>query len=518
MRYNQIIRGLVRRPLNNSIIIISLAIGIACFNLIIMFISREIKTDTFHEGVDKIYALKCDDPFVPGGKMYLCRAGSAEYMKKNFAQVEDFCRIDAATSQKIVINGQEYFDKPQIIAASSNFFDFFSYRLLTNNPETVLEASGNLAISHDLAIKYFGSVDPLGKIVTFFNSNKVEEMVVTGIFEKPVDNTQLKFDMVRLIGESDSRSYIRLTEIADPAELEKLFRDKRETIPSIYIVTPGAYYLKPMKEVYFDPGRHTSFEAGRDKTDLWIALIIGLMIIGIASFNYLGFRANNLTEKTKEFNIRRINGSTTSGLVLDFMAENFIVIGFSFILSLFLMQEMIPFFNKLTGSNITERFLVQASKISLMLGIVFILLFISLLFVLYRIKPGINLMSLKPGQEKIFRSIRFPVFNILQIAGSVALIICSIIIIKQMGYITNKPIGLDKDVIEIKLPPTYADKAELFKSELLQKSSVDKVSVVGASPLLEHFVLLMNYKENGLRNSIHLQVFQEMKTTLKLLA
>ncbi len=91
------------------------------------------------------------------GKMYSCRVGSAEYMKNNFAQVEDFCRISAAGSQKIEVNDEEYFDKPQIIATSSNFFDFFSYRLLTNNPETALEAPNNLVISQDLAKKYFGS-------------------------------------------------------------------------------------------------------------------------------------------------------------------------------------------------------------------------------------------------------------------------------------------------------------------------------------------------------------------------
>ncbi|HUX58410.1 MAG TPA: ABC transporter permease [Bacteroidales bacterium] len=492
-----ILRSILRQRLNSGIIVISLAIGIACFNMIIMFISRELRTDTFHNKADQIYALKCDDPWVPGGKMYHCRIGSAEYMKKNFAQVEDFCRINAAGSQKILVNEEEYFDKPKIISTSSNFFDFFSYRLLTNNPETALEAANNIVISQDLAIKYFGSVDPLGKIITFFNRDKEEQMVVTGIFEKPVDNTQIEFDMVRLIGESDSRCYVRLTKMAYPAELEKLFKDKKETIPSIYSGTPGAYYLKPLKEVYFDRGRNTSFEAGRDKTDLWIALIIGLMIIGIASFNYLGLLANNLIEKTKEYNIRRINGGSTSSFILDFMVENLIIIAVSFILSLLLMQEMVPFFNEMTGSNITERFILQGSQISFLPGIVFILLFMTFLFVLYRIQSDLNTMSLKPGQEKSFSSVHFPVFNILQLASSVALIICSIIIIKQMSFITNKPIGLDKEVIEVKLPATYADKAELFKAELIKNSSIDKVSVVGTSPLLEHFVLLIDYKENG---------------------
>jgi putative ABC transport system permease protein len=492
-----ILRRIFRQRLNSGIIVISLAIGIACFNLIIMFISRELKTDTFHKRADQIYALKCDDPWVTGGKMYHCRVGSAEYMKLNFARVEDFCRVWAAGSQKIVVNEEEYFDKPQIIASSSNFFDFFSYRLLTNNPETALEAPNNLVISQELAKKYFGAVDPLGKIITFFNRDKVEPMVVTGVFEKPVDNSQMEFDMVRLIGEKDSRCYVRLTKMADPAELEKLFSDKKETIPSIYSGTPGAYYLKPLKEVYFDTGRRSSFETSRNKTDLWIALIIGLMIIGIASFNYLGLLANNLNEKTKEYNIRRINGGSTFSFIMDFMAENLIVIAVSFILSLLLMQEMVPFFNKLTGSNISDRFILQANQISFLPGIVIILLIMSFLFVLYRIQSDLNTMSLKPGEEKSFSSVHFPVFNILQLTSSVALIICSIIIIKQMTFISNKPIGLDKEAIEIKLPPSYAEKAGLFVDELKKNSSIDKVSVCGTSPLLEHFLLLLDYKENG---------------------
>ncbi len=66
-----------------------------------------------------------------------------------------------------------------------------------------------------------------------------------------------------------------------------------------------------------------------------------------------------------------------------------------------------------------------------------------------------------------------------------------------MIFITNKPIGLDKEVIEVKLPPSYAEKAGLFEAELKKNSSIDKVSVCGTSPLLEHFLLLLKYSENG---------------------
>ena len=195
-KLNIIIRNIVRQKLNSGIIIVSLSVGIACFNLILLFISRELKTDNFHAGKERIFALKCDDPWVPGGKMYHCRFGSAEYLKANYALVEDFCRISNASAQKVVVNNEAYFDQPRIIATSNNFFSFFSYELLTRNPGTVLEALNNIVISEDLAKKYFGSVEAVGQVIKLISRSKEEQMVVTGIFRKPAENTQIIFDMV----------------------------------------------------------------------------------------------------------------------------------------------------------------------------------------------------------------------------------------------------------------------------------------------------------------------------------
>ncbi len=118
-------------------------------------------------------------------------------------------------------------------------------------------------------------------------------MTVTGIFEKPVENTQLNFDMVRLIGNIDSRCYVTITENIDPKELEKLFSEKKEIIPVINTGTSGPkYYLEPLQKAYFDTSRGLVVDNSRDRRDLWIAIIIGIMIIRIAIFNYLGVLAN----------------------------------------------------------------------------------------------------------------------------------------------------------------------------------------------------------------------------------
>lgn len=498
MQLSQIFRSLIRDRLNTLVIIVSLAIGIACITLIFLFISRELGTDGFHENKNRIYALKCDDPWIPGRKMYHCKAGSAEYMKANIAQVEDFCRYNNSNSLKIVVNNEEYFDHPQIIGASENFFRFFSYKLITNNPGTALEAATNLVISADLAEKYFGKDEPVGKIITLVNRNITEQMTVTGIFEKPVGNTQISFDMVRLIGDVDSRCYLMLAENTDPKEMEKLFSEKKETIPVINAGTSGpTYYLEPLQKAYFDTLRGLTVDISRDKRDLWIAFIIGLMIIGIAVFNYLGVLANKFHAKVKEYYLRRINGSTIRDVIARFMLENSIIVVISFSIALFLMLDMLPFFNTLTDSKISSTFIRQPGQIAILSGILLLILLITLVFVLYLIRSNFNLNLIKTDQGKMVRSIQIPVFNIFQLAGSIALIICSLIIIRQMNYISRKPIGLDKDVIEIKIPPQYKDKALVFKDELLNSSSVKNVSVVMASPVLEHFMVLLKYYQDG---------------------
>ena len=497
MNLNQITRSLLRDKLNSAVIIISLSAGITCINLIFLFLWREINTDGFQKGKDQIYALTCDDPWIPGARMYYCRFGAAEYMKNNFPQVSDFCRFNNSNPIKVIVNNEDYFSNSNIIAATKNFFSFFSYRLLTNNPENALEGADNIVISSDLAKKYFGTADPVGKIIKLINRTNTKEMTVTGVFEKPVENTQISFDMVRLIGEADGRCYVKLAKDTDPLKLEKLFSEKKDVIPVINTGTPGQYYLKPFQKAYFDTSRSWTVEINRDKKDLLIALIIGLMILSIAVFNYLGVLTNKFHRKVKEYYIRRINGSSVNNLIVRFTVENSILVLLSFVISIFLMTDALPFFNRISGSTITDRFISQPEQIILLLMVLVFVLFMTIIFDLFLIKRNLNINLLKTDRVITLRSIEIPVFNILQIACSIGLIICSLVIIRQMNFISAKPIGLDKAVIEIKIPPQYSDKAAAFKDRLLKNSSIKNVSITSASPLLEHFLLALKYDDNG---------------------
>lgn len=496
MNLKQILRSLARDYFNTVVMIVSLTTGVFCSVLILSFIKHELGTDNFHKDKERMYALSCDDPWVTDGKMYYCRAGSAEYMKENYSSVEDYCRISNSNALKIVVNNQSYFDKSQIIGVSENFFRFFSYELLTNNPETAIESKNSLVISTELAEKYFNS-DALGKVITLVHADTTEDMTVTGVFRKNPGNTQLVFDIVRQTGNEDSRCYIKLTAGSDPKKLEKDFYENRANIPVVHQGNPGAYYLTPLKKSYFDTTRATVADRNRDIKDLWIAGMIGLLIIGVAVFNFLGIIANKFNRKLREFFIRRINGGSFKDLVYRFFFENSIIVCLAFLIAVLLIPDILPFFNSLVNSQVTAKFIFQTDQVMIFASLLLILLLVSLLFTIYLIRSNSRLISLKTDYSYKWKNFNIPFFNIFQMAASIILIICSLVILRQMNYITEKPIGLDKYVIEVKIPAKHRTKAGVFKDELLKYGSISNVSVVGASPLLEHMLLGLRYMQDG---------------------
>jgi putative ABC transport system permease protein len=497
MKLKQILRSLRRDKLNTSVIIVSLAIGLTCIDLIILFIIRELNTDHFQTNVDRIYLLKCDDPFNKGSKMFACRLGAAEFMKENLPQVEDYCRIKNSNIQKVVANEQAYFDNLVLYETSSNFFSFFTFKLLSNNSSSVLEAKGDIAISEDLANKYFRTSSPVGEMISLTNGDTKSDYVIKGVFRKPKENTQLNFDLVSFAKESESFAFLLLKEKTDILALEKIFAENIDKIPSINAGTPGTYYLENLKHSYFDTTQREQLGPIRDQSDIWIALIIGILILVVASFNYLGLINNKLLNKTHEFYVRRINGGSKAGLIANYMLENLIVIGFAFILSLILLNLAIPFFNDLTKSDIRYQLFFQADKLLIMLTVIAFMLLSSLLFSYVRI--NIQTISSTSGAwvDNKGKIIQIPVFNILQLTITLVLLICSFVIIKQINYIKDKDIGLDKQVIEVKIPDQDNDKTTVFKEEILKNPIVDLVSVSSASPLQEHWSVLYQYTQDG---------------------
>jgi putative ABC transport system permease protein len=497
MKLYHTIRSLIRNPLSSLIIIISLAIGMACTNLIMLFVIREINTDNFQQNRDRIYLLKCDNPYEKGSLLSGCKKGGAEYIKENFSQVEDFCRIRYASAQKVIIGNQSYNDNLAVFETSSTFFTIFSYTLLSNNQNSVLTTKDDIAISEELAQKYFGEKLPVGQIITIMNGVTKTDFTIKGVFRKPSGNSQFEFDMVKLNENTERYAFVLLKKNTDPAKLEKLFADEKDKIPVQNDGTPGKYYLKSFKQNYFDTSEFSPLGNKREKSEIVVAFIIGLMILCVASVNYLGLINNKLFDKAPEFYIRQINGGYKRSLIFDFMIENMIIIGIAFVLSLEVMSWIIPLFNDLTESQIDITYFTKPDSILVMSCVVLSLLFATLIFSVNKLNK-LNISSARKvviGKEG--KIIKIPAFNIFQLIVTIILLICSITILKQLNYITKKEIGINKEVIEVKIPFGYESQTKIFKEDLLKYPSVASISVTTASPLLEWIQAPFHYSKNG---------------------
>ncbi len=491
------IRNLVHLKLNTAVIIISLSIGLASINLISLFIFRELQTDDFHQDSKQIYSLTTNNPFEPGHKEFFCRYGSAEYIKQNFSQVEDFCRFRKANYNKILVNNTPYFNDVKIIEASTNFFEFFSYQLLTNNPKTALETNNNIVISNALAKKYFGTASPVGQIIKISSGGSDEELIVSAVFKKPYQNTQISFDMVKKIGEKDSPCFLQLSKGTSKEKVESLLAENLKAIPTMHGKDETTFYLSSLRDTYFTPIQRSSVEPNRDPTDLWIALGIGLLILLIAIFNYLGLVNNNLYEKHKEYAIRLINGSSKQGLIKKFMLENLTYLVISFVISVGMMIWAFPAFNNLVRTNLESRFLFYPQQLLLLGSSIIVLYLVSYLFVLLRLNSVVNANILLLKKQKNYKAFSTSPLTILQLVAAIVLITFSIVIIKQIHYISEKPIGINKQVVEIKLPWLYRSLAAVFRNELKNSASIDKVSIVSTSPVLDNVMVKWTYIENG---------------------
>ncbi len=129
--------------------------------------------------------------------------------------------------------------------------------------------------------------------------------------------------------------------------------------------------------------------------------------------------------------------------------------------------------------------------------VVFLLLFATLIFSVNKMNKQKISSSHKVMIDKEGKIIKIPAFNIFQLIVTIVLLICSITILKQINYITKKEIGINKDVIEVKIPSIYESQTKIFKEDLLKYPSVASISVTTASPLLEWIQTSFQYTENG---------------------
>lgn len=505
MIYNYIkiaLRNIIRNKTYSIINILGLTIGISASIMILLFVQYHYNFDDHIKNSENKYRIIEIQQADGVGEQHVAftMGPLARQMEADYPEVKQACRV-MPWGGGLLTYGQDSYDNSYFSFADTNVFDMLSIELIHGNPATALENIESLCFSESMAKKVFGSVEEaMGKMVRMGNHGSLK---VTGVFKDMTLNSHLYFDVIapfelamrqnQWLTNWFNNSLVTYVELKDNTNVEKFeekFRDyltnfaPEERDPeSLY-----KFYLQPYKDIHLKSG-HIKFQHTRkmgNQTFVWVLSGVGLALLLIACINYINLSIARSVKRSREVGMRKVLGASRDKLIYQFMGESLIITSLSILLSLGLVEILMPEFNAIMRTAID--FQISLSFVVVLLGILIIVSAISGFYpavYLSRYNPA---TVLKGDSEKSISSTTLTrVLVGFQFFVSTVLIIFIIVTNQQVNYIKEKDLGFNYDNI-VNLHLYYEEnpqKYKLFKSELLQHSIIKNAaytsSISGAS-------------------------------------
>jgi len=488
-------RNLVKDKVFSSINILGLTIGITCCMMIFLFIMNEFSVDNFHEKKKNIYRVMRDFD-MNGTKLsvpYLSAPYGPALLNDYSGIVRKAVRVMATNA--LVTLGNNSFNEKKLYVADTDFFDLFSFPLVRGNAATVLKDPESVVLSETTAKKYFGDLDPIGKVIEIDKSRK---LTVTGIAKNVPSNSHLDFDLIIPITlyEKDDWmkiwinnsffTYVLLNEHADEAGLEKSFPQFMDKYMGKDMARFGARMdlsLTPLSDIYFE--EHSSFDNVRhgDKKVVYIFLSIAALILLIACINFMNLSTIRAVERSKEVGLRKVMGALRNHLVWQFIGESILLTLIACVLSFGLLQFLTPLYNQLLGYSLTVSWNSPALY-SFLLAVIVLVGFLAGSYPAIFLSGFTPIQALK-GRLKLGKGGSFfrQSLVVVQFSISVFLIIGTIIIMSQMRFVKNMELGYDHEhTIVIPVNNDIYTARNTFKSELQALNGVSSVSLMSGEP------------------------------------
>jgi len=485
-------RNILKHKGYSFINIAGLAIGLTCCLLITLWVLDELSYDKFHEKAPYLYRVEENQDY--SGRNYHVNVtpyplGAA--LKEEVAEIKDAVRVVYPGSVLMRYGGKVFFES-NARAVDPSFFHMFTFPLLSGDKNTVLNAPNSLVINEDIAEKYFGQENPIGRIITINNQH---EFTVTGVMQNFPHNSILQYDMLipyeflKKNGETNEHfgsnsifTYVELHENTSMAQTnEKIvgFIKGKEQRSSTDLE------LMPFTRIHL----HAYF--GYEKTAgaiqyVYIFSIIAAFVLLIACINFMNLATARSANRAKEVGLRKVVGALKRHLIRQFYGESIIFALVSLLIAVILVSLLLSAFGNLAGKELSWGvtgigwILVGLAAITLFTGLVagsYPALFLSS-FQPVKVLKG----SLKSGPgSAMFRKI----LVVIQFSLSILLIIGTTVVYNQLNYMKNKKLGWDKEhLVYIPLRADIRDSYKTLKTELLKDSRI--LSVTGTSQLPSH--------------------------------
>ena len=483
------LRHLQKSKLYALVNIIGLAIGVCSCLLIGIYIWHELSYDKFHKNADRIVRVTWEYNFGDAtSKTPTTGTRVGPQFNRSFPEVQAYVRL--MKYPRVVVYEDKMFDEKNFLYADSAFFSVFSFPLLKGDAKDVLASADKMVITQSAAKKYFGNDDPIGKTVKVGGT---KDFVITGIAADAPENSQIKFDFVASFTSLNASktekwneaNYITYLLLQKPNQvktvqakvddyIKKVVKDEMKLTGRQYM----AYNLQPLTKVHLHSNLD-GLEPNNNITYIYILGAVAFLILLIACVNYTNLATAQSAGRSAEIGMRKVMGAGKKQVFFQFISESFLITMLAVLLALGLAELLLPYFNQLSGKNLSGSILFQPSTIITLLILSVIVAFTagaypSLILsnskVIGILKSGFNFT----GSGGLRKSL-----IVLQFVISIFLIISTIVILQQLSYIRNKDIGYNREqVIVLPVDRQISEHYDDIKKAFVATPGV--VSIAGA--------------------------------------
>lgn len=532
------LRNLKRHPGYTFINVFGLAVGIACCILIGLYMEDELSFDRFYANADRLVVMKVVGGFM-GGPDISTPFPLGTVLQTNVPEVEKMVRVSGGGELPLIREEAKLNTDQRVLFVDTDFFDVFSFAPVMGDPHQALLGPDGAVITKSTAEAYFGAEDPIGKTLTIKDNQETYTVTVRGVVENVPANSTIQFDVVAPLALHDRKNrqengwnmymYRTYALLKKGASLEQFNQsvaravqahlkpdeqrpsaNKRRRVAVAGVQTaPGSLPShapkadEPTRREFKEPPPPTFsgiplpslYLSGLLRTEgfkgqmryLYIFGSIALFVLLIAVINYVNLVTAQATQRAKEVGVRKALGAARGGLARQFLAESFLMSAVALLLSLVLAAIALPAFDLLFDKHLS---LNPAGHTTALLLLPVLALLVALLagaypaFALSRFNPvqvlrGAGATTTQSGGGLLRKSL-----VVLQFTISVALIIGTVVIYRQLDYVLNTDLGFQgEQVLVVDLPDDLASHIkEPFRQSVSALPGVLDVSLASALP------------------------------------
>jgi putative ABC transport system permease protein len=467
--------------------ILGLTLGISSALFLIIYVADEVSYDRYHEKADRIYRVSSkiaepDDQFT----WIVAQIPFGPQVVKDYPEVQSFVRFINMPTSLYKYEDKE-FNEGNFYYADSTLFDIFSYKVLKGEVKSALLDPKKIILTEKIAKKYFGKTDPIGKTLTA----GTDTYEVTGVIEDVPTNSHFRFDAVASRNNLPKQlgswgnfgvfTYLLFPENFDVKTFETKMQGMYETyMKPIFgpLNIKIQYILEPLTRIHLYSTNAGEPEPTGSMTYVYIFGLVAVFLVLIAAMNYMNLSTARSTRRAREVGLRKVVGSRRGPLVLQFLSESTVFTIISLIISLIILIAFLPKFNNLAGKSFDLHILYSPVILLTILGVLVIVGVVGgsyPAFFLSRFSPVTVLKGeiTQGSAGSLFRKI----LVVIQFAVSVIMIICTMVVFRQLNYLKNKDQGFDQtNVISLQLNGDMQRKYPVIKQTLTDNPNIKYVT------------------------------------------